>query len=121
VLVLTLASERALTGSLVSGSLTKFVSKLTRHIDHLVNIAIQVGLRILHVFIDNGDDGLWSLFWIGDLQESVLMAFSFFTSGTVVEVLANAALVPDSEDRGHPAAITLDSHMDNLRSLILVF
>jgi hypothetical protein len=88
------------------------VSKLTSQIHHLVNI--NVGLRVLHVFIDNSDDGLGSLFWISDLQESVLMAFSLFTSGTVVEVFANATLVPYSENWSFAAAITLDSLMNNL-------
>jgi len=94
----------------------EMVSKLTRHVHHLVNI--NVGLSILHVFIDNSDDGPGSLFWVGDLQEGVLMALSVFTSGTVVKIFADATLVPDSKNWSFAAAITLDSLMDNL---VLVF
>lgn len=120
-LVLTLASEWALTRTLLSSTLTKFISKLARHIYHLVNITIKVSLRVLHALIDNSDDGLWSLFWVGDLQESVLMALSLFASGAVVEVLANATLVPDTDDWSNTTTITLHSLMDNQRRLLLVF
>lgn len=94
----------------------KLVSKLSGHVHDLVNI--DVGLRILHVFINNSDDGLGSLARVGDLQEGVLVASSLFTSGAEVEIFANTTLVPDSNDGCHAAAITLNSLVDNLLLIV---
>lgn len=97
-------------------SLHELISKLISHINHLVNI--NVSLRILSVLINNGDNGLRSLLWISDLQESVLMAFFVLTNGTEVEIFANAALVSNSYNWSYTAAITLNSLVNNLFFLV---
>jgi hypothetical protein len=70
-------------------------------------------LRLLClIFVDTCDDGCWSIFWSNNLDEWVLMTESLFADITVVKVLADAALVSNSNDRMYTTTITSDVSMN---------
>lgn len=81
----------------------------------LVDVLLNISLSIWHLLIDDAKNGLWSLLWLVDLQEWMVMLSSLLAVGAEVEVLADATLVSGTNDWGLAAAIALDSLVDSLR------
>jgi len=81
----------------------------------LIDILLNIGLSIWHVLIDNSQNCLWSLLWIVNLQEWVIMLSLLLTVLAEVKVLANAALVSGTDNWGFSTAIAFNSWVDSLR------
>ena len=79
----------------------------------IAGILLDIGLCVLHGLVNDGENSLWSLLWLVDLEEGMLVASSFFAHGAEVEVFADTALVSHSGDWGDAAAVTLYTCMDD--------
>ena len=80
----------------------------------LSELAVRVSVRVLlslllrFIFIDASDDYLRCIFRSHNLDEWVLMTKAFFANFAVVEVLAHAALVSNTNDWMDTASVTSD-------------
>jgi len=78
-----------------------------------IDVSISLGLRML-MLINDSKNGRRSLAWVIDFQEGVRVVSPLFAVAAIVEVLANAALEPWSNDWGDTAAIALNVHVLDL-------
>lgn len=84
----------------------------------LTKIDVNIRLGVLHVLINDGEHGLWALMRLVDLEEWMIMGLSLFAHGTVVEVLADTALVANSLDRVHATTIADDIFVDDAQVIV---
>jgi len=84
----------------------------------LIVVDFDVSLSVWHVLIDDGEHSLRALVRLVDLEESVLVVLSLLAHRAVVKILADAALVADSLDRVHAAAIAADVAVDHVEILV---
>lgn len=66
---------------------------------------------LAHFFMDSCEDSSWNVFRLYNFNEGVLMLNTVFADFTEVEVLANRALVSNTDDWRDSAAITSDIQM----------
>lgn len=85
----------------------------------IISILLDISLCVLHGLINDGEHSFWSLLWLVNLKEGMLMTSSFFAHGAEVKVLADAALVSHTGDWGKAAAVTLYTCMDDRLLLLL--
>jgi len=62
----------------------------------------------LNLFIDDGHHSDRLVFRSPDLDKGMLVLLPLFTGLAVVEIIADAALVPSTDNRVHTTAIALD-------------
>lgn len=88
---------------------------------HLCGIKVDISIcfGIWSIFIDNTEDCRWDLLWVLDLQEGVIVWLGLFAIGTVIEILANTALISDADDWELSTTIALTFLMDYLAILAL--
>lgn len=80
----------------------------------LIDLAVNIGR---HVLIDNREHGTRSLLRVVDLEESVRMSLSLLALLTVVEILADSALVARTRDGSDTAAVAFYTHMNALSQI----
>ena len=116
------AMATASTAATTTSSATSSTSAAAEASHHLLDELHRVLGRVLGllvgscrgIFIKHSDHDIGSSTILSDLEESVLMAKSFFAASTVVEVLADRALVAKTLDWGNTTAVASHVGVDNL-------
>lgn len=80
----------------------------------LLDVLLDIGLGVLHVFVNDGKHALWNLLWLVDLQEWVFVTSSLLAHGAEIKVLADTALVSDTNQRLETTAVASNVGVYNL-------
>ena len=118
----TATSTTAATASTSASTASMLAAKGVHHlVDEVLGVFLFLLCSLGVLLVEHGDHDVGGTSVLANLEEGVLVAETLLTLSTVVEVLADTALVAETLDRADTTAITSDILMDDFglfRSLL---